>query len=428
MVETASYVIFGEDLDGDGVSDVIYAKNGLTGEIEFQSNNASYVIQSAIDNLINGGKIFIKAGVYIMTTPILIDEKHWLTIQGEGYLTVLKATDGLNDDVIKTSPDKGPSWYVTLTNFKIDGNKEKNTKGNGMNISLRRSVIFNIYIKDVKEDGINLWGLPGTSPQGNRISHCLIENADGNGIHFSPPASDNHVISCVISHSGNAAVLLQTGTNQIFDNHFTSSGRYVIYIDGKSNNLIEENIFDGIQDGGNYAIFLDASNGPVKLNVINGNFFFNLKSGQNAIRLKRIGAPGVSYNVISGNTFNGENVCEVAIYFEGVAGYKPNYNIIFGNTFLNFVGDVIDTTNEGIGNIIRNNQGFATENSGTVVIPEGFTSVTVNHGLVSTPSIVTVTPNKDTRFWITNKNTNNFTINIPSSVVEGVSFDWYAEV
>jgi len=83
---------------------------------------------------------------------------------------------------------------------------------------------------------------------------------------------------------------------------------------------------------------------------------------------------------------------------------------------------------EGIGHIVRNNVGYVTENSGTATIPEGSTSVIVNHGLADTPSIVTITPNKDTRFWVTDKTSSQFTINIPSSITGGVSFDWYAEV
>ena len=33
------YIIFGEDTDGDGVNDIIYAKNGRTGQIEFQGTD-----------------------------------------------------------------------------------------------------------------------------------------------------------------------------------------------------------------------------------------------------------------------------------------------------------------------------------------------------------------------------------------------------
>jgi hypothetical protein len=71
-VEEASYVIFGVDKNGDGVADEIYAKNGRTGEIEFSGTNASEIISQTLNILTNGGKIFIKNGVYYIDTPIEI--------------------------------------------------------------------------------------------------------------------------------------------------------------------------------------------------------------------------------------------------------------------------------------------------------------------------------------------------------------------
>ena len=69
------YIIFGEDTDGDGVNDIIYAKNGKTGQIEFQGTDAAEVIQKAIDSLDVGGLIHIKEGIYHITKEILIQGK-----------------------------------------------------------------------------------------------------------------------------------------------------------------------------------------------------------------------------------------------------------------------------------------------------------------------------------------------------------------
>ena len=53
-VEPVSYIIFKRD-------NLIYAKNGRTGEIEFQDEDAATVIQQAINALPDGGgKIFIR--------------------------------------------------------------------------------------------------------------------------------------------------------------------------------------------------------------------------------------------------------------------------------------------------------------------------------------------------------------------------------
>jgi hypothetical protein len=79
-VETADYIIF---TDGKGN---YYAKSGDNGSIVFSSTSASTVIQSAINSLTSGGKIFIKAGTYILTASVTIPLKEsWsLLIEGEG--------------------------------------------------------------------------------------------------------------------------------------------------------------------------------------------------------------------------------------------------------------------------------------------------------------------------------------------------------
>jgi len=67
-------------------------------------------------------------------------------------------------------------------------------------------------------------------------------------------------------------------------------------------------------------------------------------------------------------------------------------------------------------------------NDGTATIKAGDTSVTVNHGLVATPSKILVTPYADTKFWVSNKTSTSFDINIPAALGADADFDWEAEV
>jgi hypothetical protein len=63
---------------------VISAKNIKTGQIEFRGTDASTIIQSAIDALSNGGgKIFIKSGTYILSSPIRLNKNIRLFSMGE---------------------------------------------------------------------------------------------------------------------------------------------------------------------------------------------------------------------------------------------------------------------------------------------------------------------------------------------------------
>jgi len=69
-------------------------------------------------------------------------------------------------------------------------------------------------------------------------------------------------------------------------------------------------------------------------------------------------------------------------------------------------------------------------NSGTATITAGSTRVTVNHGLVSTPDKVHVTPLSDPgdRYWVENRTSTTFDIVLASPPSSDVIFSWYAEV
>ena len=91
------------------------------------------------------------------------------------------------------------------------------------------------------------------------------------------------------------------------------------------------------------------------------------------------------------------------------------------------VGYQFDATPEIAKNI--NIRGKKFENSGTATIASGATSVTVDHGLVSAPSKVLVTPRGNIgSIWVSNVTDTQFTINCSNAPTEDVQVDWYAEV
>jgi hypothetical protein len=96
MATEASYVIF-----TDGTT--VYARNGLTGAIEFSDTNASKVIQEAIDTVGNMGRIFIKKGTYMLSTGLIIPQgAYGIMIDGEGYGTIIGTLN--NIPMITISP------------------------------------------------------------------------------------------------------------------------------------------------------------------------------------------------------------------------------------------------------------------------------------------------------------------------------------
>jgi hypothetical protein len=110
-VEVASYIIFHDNETPKNY----YAKNGLTGEIEFSGTDASKVIQSAIDAL---------TGTYTINTPLKIPvyPTYAPLIQGEGTKkTILKLGDGVNDDVITTADPTTLVYWLQIYDLTIDG-------------------------------------------------------------------------------------------------------------------------------------------------------------------------------------------------------------------------------------------------------------------------------------------------------------------
>ena len=119
--QTASYIIFGEDTDNDGVYDIIYAKNCTSGQIEFSDEDPVAVIQAAA-NALSEGTIFLTQGRYPSSNyPILLPLK--VNLQGEGRgATILEntATDGGDTIVLsQASPSEGHQF---IRDLQIKGN------------------------------------------------------------------------------------------------------------------------------------------------------------------------------------------------------------------------------------------------------------------------------------------------------------------
>jgi len=89
--QSASYIIFGKDTDGDGVYDIIYAKNCTTGQIEFDGTDAVTVINNAISK-VERGSILLK-GTFNFSDSVIT--KPGVLIKGEGIAsTIINAPSG----------------------------------------------------------------------------------------------------------------------------------------------------------------------------------------------------------------------------------------------------------------------------------------------------------------------------------------------
>ncbi len=238
-VDTASYIIFQD-------SEKVYAKNGMTGKIEFHGSDASGVIQSVINALsTTGGKIFIKAGTYILSTKathtiaslgiiyndcLQIISLNNIKIIGEGKgATILKLADGSWTNLTNPACIIWAYNYINfeLGNLTLDGNKANQTghiyqdgAGNILTGGLRGGA----YIHDFESK--NSGGNPiylGYNSGGYENKACVFNlYTHDNDQPFMLDNVTNSNVSNIISENDGTATATKIGFEIYGANNYTS--------------------------------------------------------------------------------------------------------------------------------------------------------------------------------------------------------------
>jgi len=375
-VETASYIIFKDD------EGWIYAKNGDTGEIEFKDTDASCVINTAISQLKNGGKIFIKAGTYTISNSIDFGVKS-IILEGEGWgygttrypyehpVTLLQTDKGnLADYVIKAGSTSNYAWGIQIRNLGIYGNWDESCLGGIYFENVGFSVIENVYIAGLlKTDaGSEARGICMNRSNNLDANHNQIRNVwmrrCAIGIEFKSLSQGHHIHGLTIWGNADAKTL------------------YGIVLDNSNGNRFWGTNIGSLRNSNSVAIWLK--------NKSDRNRFYNPRF-ENDYGFIKIDL-GADDNLFHGGIFG---------TLES-GGYK--------------------VSNSGSGNVFENMWGFVTENSGTVT---GTSPITVTHGLVGTPNVVTVTPTSDAGdFYVTNEGDTTFQIAFDGGGTK--TFYWHA--
>jgi len=464
FTETASYIIF-------KVGDTIYAKNGTTGEIEFSGTDASQVIQSAINALSNGGKIFFKRGTYEISSSILA--KSNIEIVGEGEGTILKMQDNANliFGIIKIYYERS---NVKIRNLVLDGNKAGQTDESYC-IAIRRSsniLIESCTLKNAYTAAIRFYTASGETKNNKIIIRNNIFEDNNCDIYDDTYGSEDVVVignifsgadeySIRIFNSDrwivakNRFILKNEGVefvtsgamNQIIGNTFVWSENPPTYARAillgaeasadkfTEKFIVSDNVIDGTGTTAELCgIYMHGYNGQptVRDGTITGNVIINMTYGivatypshidiiSNTIKDcdKGIRLVSCSYNKICDNIIV---ECETGVSEESLS----DHNVIESNYIINSTTAIVKV---GANTEVRRNKGYITENSGTATISAGSTSVTVNHGLAGTPTVITVTPSADIGdVWVDSVTSTSFTIHCETAPSSDVTVYWYAE-
>ncbi len=144
VLGTSSYVVFQKN-------GVAYAENGQTGYVEYSSSDVGQVIQYAINNLPNGGRVFIRAGGYVLNSTVTLSKN--VVLEGEGPSTYIQMGNNVNKDMIVIPANALNSG---VANMYLDGNKANNSSGSVIKLYGYnwRPVIRHVTIRNAPQYGI----------------------------------------------------------------------------------------------------------------------------------------------------------------------------------------------------------------------------------------------------------------------------------
>jgi hypothetical protein len=317
------------------------------GSLLFSSTNGAVVINDAIGNATAGGRIFIKAGTYIISGANIAEGGGYcagigsvavngIELTGEGAgATILKAATNLNCDVI--GANNVNHWYIH--DLQVDGSRASQSASGGIAPFLNcitiensaESIISNLYVHDCKTYGIQYAGTYG------KILNNHIQYANANGIIVQGSynlAQDNTIngFSDVgISLSGPSTRYLSAISNVIMNGTMNSSPFGVNSADGI---LIGDNgEASYINVIGNHIINM---NGP-GISTNRGGHDYNIKENIIVNTYRGI-TPASSMNVnIEGNLINGTQKTAILVdstntYINIMGNQIYNYSSVFANS------------------------------------------------------------------------------------------------
>jgi hypothetical protein len=326
---------------GQGQTKDYYTAKDSANRICWTSTNCSFVENNVNDALAGkGGTIIIASGQnFTLTAPFILGCNDLLkyTLKSDATSWLIHAPD-TNFSMIETSGYSlgGFSNYgLTISGINIDGNRNNNATGNGINFQAFYSLIQNTEIYSCGGAGIRLTSYDtGSGSADNHIISVRISGNAADGIDIISGASDVEITNSYILLNGGAGVYQNCGdvglannhiymnkdgiaifgslTSQISNNWIGVNWQYDIYLSGgtgyfSSSQIISNNNFvSGNRSSfANAAIIrIDATSESPVTNVSIHDNIFNHNSDANTLWGIYFGSSYISGQIHS-NQFNG---------------------------------------------------------------------------------------------------------------------------
>jgi len=405
VITQPKYIVY---QDGDKYC----AQNGFTNAVEKCDSDASTVINYALSNLTPGRRwkeMVVLKGQFDLTNPIVVPSYTRLVI--DGYLVL--ANWNPNNPVIMNSLAVSHPQY---TYYPPQIDQEIEIVG-GKILGSSTATIYLYQVDYFKITGVSMsWfgtGIRVVNCKHGIISETSMWQISSAGIAISGGNNilvlDNIIIPDQFSTD---AVVVSNGSNTVvIEGNFINVTNNGIVVSDSSHVIISNNrVYWTSNNGVNIA-------GSSRITIV-GNFV--LSNGNAGIYVGASGTVKSYYVTIVGNIVGDDRSPPGQKYgiqfaYDATGSYVENSlvagNIVYNNT----VAQIDAKTYPYSNNFVVNNLGFMTEDYGSVTLPAGSTSVTVQTKLSIPIDSVVITPIGQPppgKLWVTiGSDGKSFTIN-----------------
>jgi parallel beta-helix repeat protein len=233
LEKTASYII----RNNNGTIEAI---NGSTGKIDYSGTDASTVIQSAINALTSGGKIFIKQGTYYLNTGLICSKPIEVEMEKDGYfranatpMTMLKLQSGATRSILKNvrlySPLSGVVGIeVNTCDFVRIYNAYIYLTSGGSSRGIYAVDVNDLTVRDCyvlrASYGIGIYKSALSTMYNNKILNNHVENITILGIH-AQYCSELEIKGNVIKNTNDNGIdVLNSAYFTVVDNQLVNAG------------------------------------------------------------------------------------------------------------------------------------------------------------------------------------------------------------
>jgi len=358
--------------------------------------------------------VFIKRGGYSISSSLIIPYDR-IMICGEGVATVLKGESGVGT-IIKTSDDR-KTYHTVIRDLAING---MNSADYGIEIHANKALIENVWIRQCNLACIHAGHNPDLGVVYDlHIRNVRLDESAGYGLLNEKYASDTWLKDSYIQGCAKGSVKVLGNGFYCINNHFYRYGSlqehfpdYHFEITGIDQGISGIFIYGNYMEKPNkHVIYVNVSYDVSLLEIINNYLVMYSEAPVGTYDIIHLEATsGWLRRVrIENNFLDGANVANKAVELIRPSTVTQERPIIRGNRY-NKITDV----------------GYVTRQSGIATIPAGSTSVTVNHNLPWIPTRIFVQPYdvNVTSWWVSNRTSTSFDINIPSALDVDAHFFW----